>query len=102
MVQGLLTGVIIAIFGTAFYEIYIEFINPEYAEWLNEMYLESWNARGMSEAEIQNQLATNEKLKTTFGLIYGFFFVVILTLISSILPAILTMGKPNSTTLELA
>ena len=89
MLQGLLTGVSIAIFGTLLLEIYTQFINPEYFSWLQEMYHQSWLQRGLSEMEIQKQLATNEWLQNSMGgIIYGFFFVILMTTLFSILPAI--------------
>jgi len=89
MFQGFLTGVGIAIFGTLLFQFYTQFINPEYFNLLEEMYHQSWLQRGLTEMEIQKQLATNEWLQNTIGgIIYGFLFVIAMTTLFSILPAI--------------
>ncbi len=89
MLQGFLTGVGIAIFGTMLFQIYTQFINPEYFSSLQEMYQQSWLQRGLTELEIQKQLATNEWLQNSLGgIIYSFFFVIAMTILFSILPAI--------------
>lgn len=86
--HGFLIGISVAIFGMLFFLIYTNYINPSYGAWLNEMYLQNWIARGLSESEIQKQLSTNNWLKTTNGIIYIFFFIIGLTTFFSIIPAI--------------
>jgi len=86
---GFLIGIVVAVFGIFFFQIFIEFINPNYETWLQEMYLQSWTERGLSDTEIQKQLATNIWLKTMSGMIYNFCFVVGLMTLFSIFPAFL-------------
>lgn len=92
---GFLTGIFVAIFGILFFLVYTNYINPTYEVWLQEMYWQSWTARGLSESEIQKQIATNDWLKTTNGIIYSFFFVIGLMTLFSIIPALLVL-KFNS------
>ena len=90
MLQGILTGISVVVFGIIIFQIYVNFINPAHLSWLDEMYNLSWIQRGMTEIEIQNQRATNEWLNSMDGFAYAFFFVVGLTTLFSIPPAILT------------
>ena len=86
---GFLIGISVAFFGILFFQIYTNYINPSYEAWLQELHLQSWTERGLSETEIQKQLATNRWLKTTNGMIYNLFFVLGLMTLFSVIPAFL-------------
>ena len=96
MQQGVLTGVGVLIFGTIIFQLYINFINPNHLGWLDEMYNLSWMQRGLTDAEIQSQQATNDWLNSPIGLLYGAFFVVFLIIIYSVIPAILIMKRKDN------
>jgi len=95
LLQGGLTGLFVALFGLGLITFYTSFINPEYYTWMEEMYNLSWMQRGMSAEEIAAQQTTNDYLTSPFGLIYSFFFVVGMTLIFSIIPAVAIAKKED-------
>lgn len=84
---GFLTGIIVAFFSLLFFLLYTNILNPNYESWLNEMYLQSWIKKGLTDHEIQQQKFTNAWLKTPRGIIYSVFFISSLTFIISIIPA---------------
>ena len=99
MVQGILTGIFVVVFGVIIFQIYVNFINPAHFSWLEEMYNLSWTQRGYTETEIQSQQATNDWLNSPAGFVYSIFFVIGLMAFFSILPALLTMRSKNNTEL---
>lgn len=85
---GFLTGIFAAVFGLLFFLLYSNIFHPNYESWLNEMYLQSWVERGLSDLEIKQQISTNAWLKTPSGMVYSVFFISSLTFILSIIPAV--------------
>jgi len=95
LLQGLFVGFSVAIFGLALISIYNSYINPEYNSMLDEMYNLSWMQRELTNEEIASQQSTNDFLASPLGLAYGFFFVIFMTIIFSIIPAFLVAKKED-------